>query len=414
MSIKPIGEREYYDLHVNGNNNYVSSGIIHHNSGKSASIGDLLVKFRSESVNNEVFIGANTHRQLRDSTLKATTDRLQMYGFNENDWDYQENKGFFNFCGMKCYLRSLENIDKAIAGLTVDKMIVDEYAFCGRPNQSPQYIHKKIIQRLRGQNGLNQFYAVTSPNGVNFLHDIWVTNKTDDHFLVQCKTKDNVFLPSGYYDSLVSAYGGEDTPLAKQELFGEFIDVLQNNVYYAFDETFHVKEFDRPKGTTLVGIDFNVSPFCSIIGYYDNDTFWIYDEIIIEDNGDSYKWSYEAINKGYGGAFLYPDSTGRNRKTSGESDFSILRDNGFVIQNTRNPFVIDRVNNVNRLLMRNKIKIHPRCKWLIRDLKKVAWRGGKLDQVTQKHLTHTSDALGYLAWALNPIEYRTDAEIIID
>lgn len=383
-------------------------------SGKSYTIGDLLVKYRAENEKNEVFIGANTHRQLRDSTIKAATDRLAMYGFTEHDYEYQENKGFFNFQGMKCYLRSLENVDKAIAGLTVDKMIVDEYAFCGRPNQPPEYIHKKIIQRLRGKNGNNQFVALTSPNGVNFLHDIWVTNKTSDHYLVQCRTKDNIFLPKGYYESLVAAYNGEDSALAKQELFGEFIDVLQNNVYYAFDEDKNVCEVKRNNGSILAGVDYNVSPYCSIIAQYDGHNFYILDEIIIEDNGDTFKWCYEAKRKGYGGAIIYPDSTGKNRRTSGISDHQIARDNGFQLANTRNPFVTDRVNNINRLLAQGRIKISPKCKWLIRDLKKLGWRGGKLDQVTDKNLSHVSDALGYLCWELAPISHNIDAEIIFD
>jgi hypothetical protein len=383
-------------------------------SGKSYTIGDLLVKYRAENVANEVFIGANTHRQLRDSTIKAATDRLQMYGFTDNDWEYQENKGFFNFQGMKCYLRSLESVDKAIAGLTVDKMIVDEYAFCGRPNQSPEYIHKKIIQRLRGKNGANQFVALTSPNGVNFLHDIWVTNKTSQHYLVQCRTKDNIFLPDDYYEALVAAYGGEDSALAQQELFGEFIDVLQNNAYYAFDPDKFVVDLERKPGTLLVGLDFNVSPYCATIAQYDGHNFYFLDEIVIEDNGDSYKFCKQAIDKGYGGAIVYPDSTGRNRKTSGESDFNILREYGFSLANTRNPAPVDRVNNLNRLFMEGRVFIDPKCKWLIRDLCKVAWRGGKLDQVTDKRLTHSSDGAGYLTWELDPIGHNIDADIIFD
>lgn len=363
-------------------------------SGKSYTIGDLLVKYRSETDKNEVFIGANTHRQLRDSTIKAATDRLQMYGFTENDWDYQENKGFFNFAGMKCYLRSLENIDKAVAGLTVDKMIVDEYAFCGRPNQTPMYIHKKIIQRLRGQNGVNQFVALTSPNGINFLHDIWVTKATDEHLLVQCKTKDNVFLPQGYYQALVAAYGGEDTPLARQELFGEFINVNQGRAYYAFDRNRHVKPVNKTYGTIFIAMDFNVNPMtCCLFQIIDNK-MKIFEEVYLPDS-DTFQMVDELIKRGYAGCTVIPDSTGRNRRTSGISDHQILINAGFKVEWSHNPFVKDRVNAVNHALTNNIIEIDNKCVHLIADLEKVSWKGSDLDKVSDPSLTHVSDAMGY-------------------
>lgn len=378
-------------------------------SGKSYTIGDLLVKYRCENKANEVFIGANSHRQLRDSTIKAATDRLKMYGFKEDSWLYMEQKGFFYFEGMKCYLRSLENVDKAIHGLTVDKMIVDEYAFCGRPNQSPMYIHKKIIQRLRGSNGKNEFVALTSPNGVNFLHDLWVTNATDQHHLVKCKTKDNTYLPEGYYESLVAAYGGEDTPLAKQELFGEFINVTDDVVYYSFDKR-HVQNCELQRGSIFIGMDFNVNPMTAVVCQVVDDTLYVIDEFFLK-NSDTFKMCEAILKKGYKNASVIPDSTGSNRKTSGKSDFDIIRQHGFKIESTRNPYVTDRVNNINRLFKLNRIIINPRCRNLISDLEKVTWRNNKLDQQTDKMLTHISDCLGYAANKLLPFRMPNRSSI---
>ena len=103
--------------------------------------------------------------------------------------------------------------------------------------------------------------------------------------------------------------------------------------------------------------------------------------------------------KGYIGNVI-PDSTGKNRKTSGKSDHQILRENGFNVVPTRNPFVTDRVNNLNRLFTSDKIIIDPKCKKLIGDLEKVVWKNEKLDQNTDPLLTHVSDALGYGAYKL--------------
>ena len=112
--------------------------------------------------------------------------------------------------------------------------------------------------------------------------------------------------------------------------------------------------------------------------------------------------------KDYRHASIIPDSTGRNRSTTGRSNFDILKNHGFDVVYNRNPFVIDRVNNLNRLLDKGRIIIHPNCRKLINDLEKVSWREGKneLNQTTDRLLTHISDCLGYLAWYLFPIEYN--------
>ena len=69
---------------------------------------------------------------------------------------------------------------------------------------------------------------------------------------------------------------------------------------------------------------------------------------------------------------------------------------------THNPFVTDRVNNMNRIFTSNKIIINPKCKKLINDFNKVSWKDNKLDQRSDKMLTHISDACGYACYKLAP------------
>lgn len=190
----------------------------------------------------------------------------------------------------------------------------------------------------------------------------------------------------------------------KRFLLGEFLDSDNGNAYYSFNRENHVKEVDSSykQGSTLCGLDFNVNPMTCVISSYINKTFYIHDEIFLE-NSDTFKMSAKLIEKGYRGARLYPDSTGTNRKTSGKSDHVILKEAGFTVVDTRNPFVTDRVNNINRLLQDGRIVIDPRCKKLINDLEKVVWKNDELDQKTDKMLTHISDALGYLCHAIDPL-----------
>lgn len=186
-------------------------------------------------------------------------------------------------------------------------------------------------------------------------------------------------------------------------LDGEFTDESDGQAYYSFREDEHVKPTEIQYGTKIIGMDFNVSPFCSIMVQYLGGVFFVHDETCL-DVGDTYRMCDALKKKNLEGSIVIPDSTGANRKTSGKSDFNILRENGFTIESTTNPFVLDRVNNVNRLLAAGRIIINPKCKKLINDLHKVSWKNNELDQSgASKDLTHVSDCLGYVCWKLDPI-----------
>jgi PBSX family phage terminase large subunit len=188
---------------------------------------------------------------------------------------------------------------------------------------------------------------------------------------------------------------------------GEFTDSSDGQAYYSFQREINVHPFEAKYavGTLMIGMDFNVQPMTCVVGYYQNNIFYIKDELFLE-NSDSYKMSAELIKLGYKGARIYPDSTGKNRKTSGKSDHKILKDDGFTVMDTRNPFVKDRVNNINRLLRDGRIIIDPKCKKLIQDLEKVVWKDDELDKKSDPMLTHISDALGYWCWAIDNIVYE--------
>jgi PBSX family phage terminase large subunit len=195
----------------------------------------------------------------------------------------------------------------------------------------------------------------------------------------------------------------ERMPAKDRERFleGKFSDSSDGTAYYAFDREVNVKQIGKPRGAIYIFMDFNVNPMTACIATYVNGQIHVHDEIFL-NNSDTFKMVDSLLKKGYRGVVI-PDSTGSNRKTSGKSDHQILKDSGFSIPSVRNPFVIDRVNNVNRLFTNNKIIIDPRCKKLIGDLEKVSWKDNKLDQKSDPMLTHISDALGYGCHYLLPM-----------
>ena len=190
----------------------------------------------------------------------------------------------------------------------------------------------------------------------------------------------------------------------QQELEGEFVSRAGGQAYYQFDRTRNTKTVEWSGQRGYIGMDFNVDPFTAVIGLFDSGKFYIFDEIYMTGGSDTYMMAAELNKRGYGSFQVIADSTYSNRKTSGKSDKRILEGAGFECMNTRNPYVVDRVTNMNRLFAQDRVIIDPKCKKLIRDLEQVTFKdNGQLDG-SNRELTHVSDSLSYFCWRLSPIE----------
>lgn len=186
-------------------------------------------------------------------------------------------------------------------------------------------------------------------------------------------------------------------------LFGKFNDDSNGNIYYAFNRTHNVKRLQRDETIPIVvGMDFNVSPFCAVICQIINGNLHVIDEVSL--NNSHTKEVGELIASKYPGRWrIIPDSTGKAKKTSasGQTDHQILRDLGFEVPYVSNPFRVDRYNEVNAMLESKRLFIDPKCVKTIKDLEQVAYKEGtNLPDTKDQALTHISDALGYLVhWA---------------
>lgn len=202
-------------------------------------------------------------------------------------------------------------------------------------------------------------------------------------------------------DEYISLLEGMPEAERNRFLYGLYSDESDGQAYYEFRREEHVSKVTKRDGTMFIGADFNVNPHCSIGFQFIDGQIQVFTEFFLM-NSDTPKAVHEWRKAGMKGAIVIPDSTGKNRKTSGQSDFDIIRNDGFTIRSNHNPFVKDRVNNVNRCFKEGLIIIDPSCKKLINDLEKVQWKDNKLDQKTDTMLTHISDALGYACHNLLP------------
>ncbi len=111
---------------------------------------------------------------------------------------------------------------------------------------------------------------------------------------------------------------------------------------------------------------------------------------------------------------IYGDSSGRNMRTTGGTDYSILQQSlygaGFwkvkINVPPANPAVLSRVQKVNALLTNAlgevRLEIDPKCQELIRDLEEVLFKAdsGVIDKTRDPLRSHVRDALGYAVWQI--------------
>ncbi|MCB0370683.1 MAG: terminase family protein, partial [Bdellovibrionales bacterium] len=292
------------------------------------------------------------------------------------------------------YLYSLEKHDN-IRGIEVGLVAGDEIAY------SNIEAFNVIMGRLRCKKGSLKARFTSSPNGFNWVYDLINTKKAS---MVRGKTSDNIFLPKAYYDQLVELYGGLNTPLAKQELGGEFINLTSGSVYHAFDRTKHVKKLQiNPLLPVYVGLDFNIENMRFTYIQDDKGTLKILKEVILkESNSNTFDAAIHILSDLQGfNIKIIPDSTGKSRKTSAESgktDHQILKDYGLNVLETQNPRIKDRQNTVNSLLIKSKLEIDESCVDTIKEFE------------TLKHsdeegkVSHLAVGVGYVAWKLYPLK----------
>ena len=187
---------------------------------------------------------------------------------------------------------------------------------------------------------------------------------------------------------------------------GEFTDGTIGAIYYSFGVESNVETIKYKQQPIWVGMDFNVNPMTSVFCYVENDIIYVYDELYLK-NSNTPKAAKEIVKRyGKDNIRIVPDHTGDNRSTkTPNTDFTILREvfgHANVIKR-RNPYRVDRYNNLNRLFDQGRIIIDEKCKYLIKDLEQLTYKEGtnKPDE-SDKSLGHITDALGYICWYLYP------------
>ena len=232
--------------------------------GKSFTLAQFCFSSVVNYPNTTGLLVANTYSQLINATIPKLTSFLDEAGVK-----YTLSLGtkkYIKIGKTEILIYSLENYD-VIRGIEVGWIAGDEISF------SSKEAIDVILGRMRCPRGPLQARFATTTNGFNWFYD-WVKDPKQKIDEFTMRTKDNPHLPEGYYDLQVANFGGENTPKARQELFGEYVNALQGLVYHNFKRSLHVKETkEDPNQLVYVCCDFNAGNMNYVAFQYTREGF---------------------------------------------------------------------------------------------------------------------------------------------
>ena len=302
-------------------------------------------------------------------------------------------------------LRSVDNPD-SIRGLGLDHIVIDEAADVSQLGEVWNAVLRPTLSDRQGT-----ALIISSPKGRGSLYDLYQNEKR----LPDWKSWQYTTIEGGNVsaEEIEAAKRDMDEKSFLQEYLAQWVD-YSGLIYYAFGEHNIVKRDNLlDPGTMLhVGVDFNFSPLCAVIGVLTTTGLHIFDEITL--HGSDTQELCAEIQRKYNNrrTIAYPDASGAQRRSSavgGITDHIILSNAGFQLKvGSVNPAVKDRIASVNSVLKKDNMRltIDPKCVKVIEGLQKHTYLEGTRQPDKHSGLDHHMDCLGYMVNHLFPINTK--------
>lgn len=301
--------------------------------------------------------------------------------------------------------RSLDK-PSSIVGFKIGRASVDELDTL--PILKAEDCWRKIIARMRYKiDGLrNGIDVTTTPEGFRFVHKLFVQSVQENpelainYAMIQASTYDNEKnLPADYIPSLLEIYPAE---LIEAYIKGQFVNLTSGTVYHNYDRVrCNSAEMIKKDEPLFIGQDFNVQKMASAIFVQRPDGYHAAAELKdVFDTPDVIKIINERWRDKGHRIIVYPDATGKNRKSvdASKSDIALMTQAKYTIRvNPNNPAVKDRVLATNKALEQGKIKVNVKaCPTIARCLEQQAYDdNGEPDK--DSGFDHMNDAFSYFA-----------------
>ena len=365
-------------------------------------------------------VTANTYPQLYDSTVRNLLRNLKRFNVPHFPDDIprayapRNMRIFLNGIWHEVLLRSLENY-KGLSGIELGDAWLDEVW------QTKEEAIDLVMARCRDTRVPNRLlYTTTLDDPSTWMYDKVVTNFDPDVMrVIYATTMDNIHLPDGYAEDMKKVYSER---LYRRMVMAQWVSLETGQIYHSFDRKLHLDETVEldPHTRLWWTHDFNVGqdkPMSSVLlqerkgkspeGEVRMEVHCI-DEIVI-DSSDTNAAIEEMEERDWiemvGGkeqVGICGDASGKSKDSrSKTTDYKLLADAGFTHQEVpkKNPPLRNSHNDMNAMLQTAegdvRIKIHPRCKTLLKGLETVKLRGGAnyLEEETREQ--HVTTALRY-------------------
>ena len=340
------------------------------------------------------FYCAPTYRMAKDiawKVLKQLVPKAWIKAKNETDLKLELVNG------STIELKGTENA-MALRGRSLSGVVLDEAAF-----MDPGVWFEVLRPALADKQGWALF--ISTPDGTaSWFYDLWCYAEEDPSGLWKrwCYTTiEGGNVPA---EEVEAARAQLDPRTFRQEFEASFENLSGLVAVNFSDENISKDIEDIRQLPLLLGIDFNVSPMSVVAAIRVDDELHVFDEISM-NNATTWEAAEEIVRR-YSlerKIIACPDPTGGARKTAGvgATDHHILRKSGFRVDTPKAPWKIrDKVNCVNTGLLdaagTRRIKIHPRCKELIKSLRTLTYEENTGLPNKKLGVDHMFDALGYL------------------
>jgi hypothetical protein len=268
--------------------------------------------------------------------------------------------------------------------------------------------------------------SATNPDSPShWAYKRFMIEPTENRHVYYSLTEQNKFLPPQYIKKLKEDL---DPKMAQRMLYGQWIDIAGETIYYQYDSQIHFKkqkyEIDKTYPIHFA-FDFNIGhgkPLSIVFFQWIDDVFHFFDEVIIEGLRTE-----QACIEAYGrGLFthdvpyyaLHGDATGTARSTNSNfNNYEIitkfLEEKGIrykyeVLKS--NPPIKTRHNLVNAYMknMEGQVRLHVwNCKTLDEGFRLTKLKdGAQYTEDDSKHYQHCTTAAGYGIYYCNLIKSR--------
>lgn len=359
----------------------------------------LCMKMLSLSYLNKGYAGgvlAPSFPELKKDIIPTFEDILET---NKIKYRYHKTEKWFKFPWSKAPLYCF-SAERAIAGPNLAYCGINEFSLI------PYERVNEMLRRVRVKAAPNKqrIMVGTPEDNFGYLEEfIERMEEAGDFKIHYAKTSENIHIDDDYTKDLEALLDERSLEVFRD---GKLARLGTDYFYYSFDRLKNVtdKINYHPDLTIDVGLDFNVGQMAVSFSHKIMNEQHFFDEKLLTGDSSTYSVVDFLNNCAYPKSMMIIscDSTGKARKTVGQknlmSDVAILRAAGFNIRvKTVNPRLRPRQILMNGMLYHGRIKIHPRCKEIIKDFKTTKQKDDFTKDEGSKHnRSHFSDGCDYV------------------